>query len=165
MLSKNPYLLITATLVTIFAFTIGGCGDDSAKYSTEKKSSLQSASDVKNFKIPMAEPGDMVAGKLIYEKHCHYCHGKNGRGKGAVAIAITPNPADFISDKKRMAVTDEMLYKSLSYGITDEAGGPKLKKALAMPPFMGVLTPKQRWDVIAYVRDLIKRSTSEEKKR
>lgn len=165
MLNKSPHLLIAVIVLSILASTTGGCGDDSAKYSPEKKSSLQRTSSVKSSKIPVAEPGNLASGKLIYEKHCHYCHGKNGRGKGAVSIAIMPNPADFISDKKRMAVSDETLYKSLSYGITNEDGGPKLEKALAMPPFMGVLTPKQRWDVIAYVRELIRRSRSIEEKR
>jgi mono/diheme cytochrome c family protein len=105
--------------------------------------------------------GDILAGKLVYEKHCHYCHGRKGRGKGPVSIAVVPNPADFISDEKRMAVTDEALYKSLSQGITKESGGQKLEKALAMPPFMGVLTPKERWDVIAYLRKLVRDSKND----
>ncbi|MEE9543265.1 MAG: cytochrome c, partial [Thermodesulfobacteriota bacterium] len=67
--------------------------------------------------------------------------------------------------KKRMAVTDEALYKSLSYGISKESSSEKLEKALAMPPFMGVLSPKERRDVIAYVRELVRLAKSKSKEK
>ncbi len=164
MINKNPHLLITAFTAALLLSFAGGCGQDRAEKSSKKEplaASTTPASYVKE--IPPAEPGDIALGKLVYEKHCHYCHGRKGRGKGAVSIAVVPNPADFIRDEKRMAVTDEALFKSLTYGITKESGGQKLEKALAMPPFKGVLTVKERWDVIAYIRELVRESGSEKK--
>ncbi len=163
LLNKNLHLLITAFSLALFLSFAGGCGQDKAETSSKKEAPKSTAkgSYVKE-KIP-TEPGDITLGKLVYEKHCHYCHGRNGRGKGAVSIAVKPNPADFISDEKRMAVTDEALFKSITYGVTKENGTEELNKALAMPPFMGVLTVKERWDVIAYIRELVRESRSEEK--
>ena len=55
-----------------------------------------------------------------------------------------------------MAVTDEVYINRYHPGSPKRAAGQKLEKALAMPPFMGVLTPKERWDVIAYIRELVR---------
>jgi mono/diheme cytochrome c family protein len=165
MLNKKLHILIAAILFTALLTTTSGCGDDSKTKTADKKALDKSAPAVKSKEVLTAQPGDLAAGKLVYEKHCHYCHGRKGRGKGAVSVAVVPNPADFIRDEKRMAVSDEGLYKSISHGITKESGGQKLEKALAMPPFMGVLTPKERWDVIAYLRMLVSEATSQESKK
>lgn len=165
MLIKNLHLPITALLFSLLVSLASGCGKDTTDSAAQTEATRdQSATHQKVGESIAGEKPDIVAGKIVYEKHCHYCHGKKGRGKGAVSIAIEPNPADFISDKKRMAVTDEALYKSLSHGISKESGGQKLEKAMAMPPFMGVLTPKERWDVIAYIRELVRVSKNEVKK-
>ncbi len=158
--TKNRWLLLQA-LPLFIILSIAACGSDSAENRSEQGSGENNASQKALKNLIRKEPGDIRAGKLIYQKHCHYCHGRKGRGKGAVSIAVKPNPADFTRDDKRMAVTDEALYKSLSYGISKESGSQKLEKALAMPPFMGVLTPKERWDVIAYLRELVRLAKSE----
>lgn len=161
--NKYLHLIVTAfSLVLLLSFA-SGCGQDRAETSSKKESltSTTKADYVKE-EIP-TEPGNIALGKIVYDKHCHYCHGRKGRGKGPVSIAVIPNPADFIRDEKRMAVTDEALFNSVTDGISKESGGQKLEKALAMPPFKGVLTVKERWDVIAYIRELVRGSGSEKK--
>jgi mono/diheme cytochrome c family protein len=156
----------TLCLFILIIFTFAACGSESADNKVEKLESKKSVTQKPKAVVKKTGPADINAGKLVYEKHCHYCHGRKGRGKGAVAIAVKPNPADFIRDEKRMAVTDEALYKSLSNGINKEDNmTQRLEKALAMPPFRGVLTPKERWDVIAYVRELVERAKSEDAKK
>jgi len=93
---------------------------------------------------------DAAAGKLVYERHCHFCHGNKGLGNGPVGIAISPHPADFVHDRKRMKQTDEELFKSISEGVTREVGG----EAMNMPSWKGILSEAERWDVLAYVRQL-----------
>lgn len=94
--------------------------------------------------------GDASAGRKIYFKHCHYCHGEKGLGDGPVGIALTPHPADFVHDKKRMRKTDVELYKSITEGIKKEIGG----EAMTMPRWKEILSEKERWDVLAFVREL-----------
>ncbi len=94
--------------------------------------------------------GDTLRGKLIYEKHCHFCHGRKGLGDGPVGIAVSPHPADFVNDKKRMKKTDEELFESISSGIRKELGGEEM----AMPPWKGTLSAEERRDVISYIRQL-----------
>lgn len=94
--------------------------------------------------------GDRSAGKTIYERYCHYCHGRKGYGDGPVGTAITPHPADFVHDSKRMAKSDEKLFKSIRDGVQRKIGG----EAMAMPRWAHILTEKQIWDVLAYIRQL-----------
>jgi len=98
------------------------------------------------------EAPDLAKGKAIYEQHCHFCHGYKGYGDGPVGIAITPHPANFVEDAKRMAKTDEELYKSISEGIHRDIGGD----AMSMPRWQEVLTDHERWNVLWYIRHLEK---------
>ncbi|MFQ5901772.1 MAG: c-type cytochrome [Thermodesulfobacteriota bacterium] len=93
--------------------------------------------------------GDPEAGKPIYERYCFYCHGRQGLGDGAIGMALTPRPADFVNDLERMAKSDEELLVSISEGIEGIEDAP-----IVMPAWKTVLSEKERWDVLAYVRYL-----------
>jgi len=97
--------------------------------------------------------GDAAAGKLIYERHCHYCHGTKGYGDGPVGTAITPHPADFVHDKKRMLKSDKKLFKSIRDGVKRKIGG----EAMVMPMWGHILSDEDIWNVLAYVRELQRR--------
>lgn len=98
-----------------------------------------------------AEP-DLVKGKEIYEQYCHFCHGYKGYGDGPVGIALSPHPANFVEDSKRMGKTDEELFKSITEGIHRDIGG----EAMSMPRWQEVLTDHERWNVLWYIRHLSK---------
>lgn len=95
---------------------------------------------------------DLANGKQVYEKYCHFCHGYKGYGDGPVGIALSPHPANFVEDAKRMAKTDEELYKSITEGIHRDIGG----EAMSMPRWQEVLTDAERWNVLGYIRHLSK---------
>jgi len=107
-----------------------------------------------------AKGGDAEAGRVIYEKYCHFCHGRKGLGDGPVGIAISPHPADFVNDTKRMSKTDAELFKSISEGIEKAIGGEEM----SMPSWKDILTEQERWDVLAYIRYLSRRGRSGEEK-
>jgi len=107
---------------------------------------------------PPDEPGDPASGRLLYEKNCHFCHGREGRGDGPVGIAVSPHPADFVGDTERMEKSDEELFESITNGVVKELGGEEM----AMPSWKGILTPKERWDLIAYIRYLEKSGKQKE---
>lgn len=94
--------------------------------------------------------GDPASGKAVYEKHCHYCHGMKGYGDGAVGFALTPHPVNFVDDAKSMAKSDAALFKSITEGISRDIGG----KSMFMPRWKEILSEKERWDALAYVRKL-----------
>jgi len=76
---------------------------------------LFSVSCAQSEETATAKKGDYERGRAIYDKYCFYCHGRTGRGDGAVAIAVSPHPADFISDKKRMAKSGRVVIPQEAY--------------------------------------------------
>lgn len=122
-----------------------------------KKADSAKESDAPEASRPAASvKGDPAAGKEIYEKYCFYCHGRDGLGNGAIAMEVSPRPANFLMDWKRMEKSDEELFKSISKGIMKES------KQLSMPAWEFILTEKQRWDVLTYIRSISKTEEGDE---
>ncbi|MBI5903598.1 MAG: cytochrome c [Deltaproteobacteria bacterium] len=133
---------------------LSGCSNNANKAPSDKAAAPGAQVAVKTTQLSeiKAQPGDPAAGKAVYEQYCHYCHGEKGMGDGPIGIAITPRPADLINDRSRLAKTDEQLFYSITEGITRATGG----KEMAMPRWAEILTEKQRWDVLSYIRQLEK---------
>ena len=86
-------------------------------------------------------PTAVQDGKANYEKLCYVCHGLKGKGDGVAAAGLPVRPADHTS----AAVQDQSdgrLFWELSNGHTP------------MPAYENVLSEKERWDLIAYIRTL-----------
>ncbi len=132
---------------------ISGCSQEEGspgKVATNGEVSRQEAQPAPNKGERIT--GDPVVGKEIYNKYCFYCHGREGRGDGAIAIAVEPKPIDFVADKKRMAKPDRVLIKSISEGVEKDDDAP-----IVMPAWKAVLSVQERWDVLAYIRVLSER--------
>jgi len=85
-----------------------------------------------------ATPGDPAEGMKVYTTFCVACHQLDGKGlNGKLA-------ANFVDDKTRLAKSDTELLGSITNGFKGQVG--------QMPPWGPVLKPKQRRDVLAYVR-------------
>ena len=88
---------------------------------------------------------DLNAGAKIYADHCATCHGKAGEGDGEGGKGLNPKPANLAFIMDRWIATDDVLMWSIA------AGGEKLKTDL--PAIKDVLTEKERWQVIHYLRE------------
>ncbi|MBS1503491.1 MAG: cytochrome c, partial [Bacteroidetes bacterium] len=99
----------------------------------------KTAQEVKN---PFAGDKSVLAdGKVLYTANCTPCHGNKGRGDGPAAAALNPKPADHSS----VAVQNESdgaLFWKLSEGRNP------------MPSYKKILTDKQRWELVNYIRTL-----------
>lgn len=98
---------------------------------------------------PANEASLVEAGREIYDEHCWYCHGEEGDGLGPVARYLWPRPRDFqlASFKFRTTPsgelpTDEDLFRTITLGAP----------GTAMPAWEEVLTVRERWQVIAYLK-------------
>lgn len=99
------------------------------------------AQDVKN---PFAGDKAVLAeGTTLYSTNCAPCHGNKGKGDGPAAMALTPKPADHTSALIQ-SETDGSLFWKLSEGRNP------------MPAYKKILTDKQRWELISYIRTLSK---------
>lgn len=75
-------------------------------------------------------------GETIYKTNCLACHGMPGKANFAL---MTPTPGDPAADKFQLQTDGEMFYK-ITNGRTP------------MPSFKNILTDKDRWTVISYIR-------------
>ena len=91
--------------------------------------------------------GDANAGKPVYELKCAGCHGVKGDGKGPAAELLLPKPRDFTSGiyKIRTTVNKTPTDQDIFTIITDGMPGT------SMPPWK-VLTEKERWNLVAYIK-------------
>jgi mono/diheme cytochrome c family protein len=91
------------------------------------------------------EPADAKSverGKRTFTEQCRPCHGKAGKGDGAMADSLRVTPADLSNRQRMQAQQDGELFWKISKGRDP------------MPSFERKLSTKERWDVISYVRTL-----------
>jgi mono/diheme cytochrome c family protein len=77
----------------------------------------------------------------IYTSTCWACHGLDGKGNGPAAANMKIKPADHTSSKVQ-AESDGSLFWKISTGRGD------------MQPYLKVLSVKQRWALVHYIRSL-----------
>lgn len=75
-------------------------------------------------------------GETLYQKNCQSCHGEPTKGNFA---ALQPSPGDPASEKYQNQSDGSIFYK-----ITEGRG--------LMPQFKNIISEKERWDIIAYLR-------------
>lgn len=80
-------------------------------------------------------------GRVIYQKICSVCHGPKGKGDGVAAVGLTVKPADHTSPMVQEQA-DGSLWWELSNGHAP------------MPAYKTILSDKQRWALINYIRTL-----------
>ena len=96
-------------------------------------------------KNPVAvSESSLAAGQKIYVKRCVACHGKTGNGDGSDAADLGIHPAK-LSDPLIREETDGELFWKITVG----------KKP--MPNYGSRLSPTDRWNVINYLRSLVRR--------
>jgi mono/diheme cytochrome c family protein len=98
---------------------------------------------------PVVDEVGVEVGRRIYESRCWFCHGEEGDGQGPIAEYLWPRPRDFTAGSYKLRTTesgelptDEDMYRTVSLGIP----------GTAMPEWGSVLTPEERWQVIAYLK-------------
>ena len=136
----------------------GGHGDDhSAKHASGDAMSHHSHD---KWVDPPAEYADLIShkwadaeaiasGQKLYTKQCVACHGVDGQGAGPMATTLRHPPADLTNNfHTEPGNGDAYLFWRVSEGGLAE---PFRSQGSAMPAFKDVLTPDERWDVLAYI--------------
>jgi len=84
--------------------------------------------------------GNPDAGKIVFEKNCIGCHGKNGEGLGA--MSKLPN---FTDAKVMTGRSDKELFDKITNG----------GKGTGMPAWGSLISEQDRWNLVAYIRTLV----------
>jgi len=97
-----------------------------------------------NVKNPLAGNKSVLAdARTLYVTNCAPCHGTTGKGDGPAAQALNPKPANH-SSALVQSETDGSLFWKLSEGRNP------------MPSYKKILSDQQRWELINYIRTLVK---------
>jgi mono/diheme cytochrome c family protein len=101
------------------------------------------AEEVPKLKNPIPSSKESIGrGKARFEKSCATCHGLDGNGYGPAAQSITTPVRPLSIWKNADASADGYLFWFITNGRTD------------MPAWGVVLSEKERWDLINYIKTL-----------
>jgi len=89
-----------------------------------------------------ATPENLADGEKIFRANCVLCHGEKGEGDGIGGQALPVKPANFTDAKLMSVETDGSLFWKISEG------------RLPMLTWKAILTEKERWQVVDYLRKL-----------
>ena len=91
--------------------------------------------------VPMDDIS-LQRGEILYAVHCELCHGEEGLGDGPLVEFYAEHPPSDLTAANITAQFDGAIFRTVSQGLAD------------MPPLSENLTPRERWDVINYLRFL-----------
>lgn len=91
--------------------------------------------------IPMDDIS-LQRGEILYSIHCALCHGASGHGDGSLANYYADRGPTDLTAAYIISIFDGALYRTISQGFGQ------------MPGLAENLTPRERWDVINYLRTL-----------
>jgi mono/diheme cytochrome c family protein len=86
----------------------------------------------------------LAAGKSLFESNCAACHGAGGRGDGTVRFLLRVPPADLTAGVAAQR-SDGYIYATIRNG------------SIVMPSYADAMSPKERWEVVLYLRSLQRR--------
>ena len=110
-------------------------------------------------------PEILEYGGSVFALNCAMCHGAAGDGEGLLQVKIAfegvdANPPKNLTEDDTQARTDGELYRLISRGsgefpVPDWAETPSAYEGMTtMPPFAQLLSPAERWMLVAYIRTL-----------
>lgn len=106
------------------------------------KETLGDKYDAPEFPEPTEE--QLVLGKGTFTSTCAACHGTEGKGDGAAAIALDPKPADFTDDSHSKYYSDAGRMYIIRNGV----------EGTGMVGWKAALSEEQLMNVYLYVRSL-----------
>ena len=110
-------------------------------------------------------PDVLKYGDLLFQRNCSMCHGAAGDGEGLLQVTIAfeaggVNVPKNLTEEDTQARTDGDLYRIISRGNGDFpapawATNPSAWEGHTnMPRFAQLLSPAERWMLVAYIRTL-----------
>lgn len=86
------------------------------------------------------KPQSVESGRRLFEIYCALCHGVDGKGMGRVATKFIPPPDLTLPMFQQKA--DGFIYGTIRNG------------GAIMPAYSEVLSSKERWDIVNFLRSL-----------
>ena len=103
---------------------------------------------------PAIKKGNPARGRELYVIYCTVCHGLKGKGDGPLARLLDPEPKDHTKGKGKRhgegmnEKSDAKLMKAI------REGGLGVRKSVYMPSFGHLISEKDLWNLLAYLRTI-----------
>ncbi len=81
----------------------------------------------------------LAQGKALFTINCAMCHGQTSAEPGAVGKKLSP-PAPGLEHEQVRERSDAHIFKAITFGFG------------RMPPFKDKLSPRERWDLVNFLR-------------
>ncbi len=133
---------LTVVLSLLIVLTASACGSAGAAPDTDTAGTLAPVPPEYAGKTNPLGAAGAASGAQVYRNNCEACHGAQGHGDGPAGVALEPAPKNLAQLSK--VASDDYLFWRISTG----------RPGTAMPPWKGVLSDEQIWQVISYVRTL-----------
>jgi mono/diheme cytochrome c family protein len=102
--------------------------------------------EAKKIKSPIDATAESIAsGKKLFDRQCSVCHGDDGKGNTDMVGSLPKKPAD-LTRKEMEAVSDGEIFWLMANGLPQSG----------MPSFRTKLSDNEKWQVVAFVRNLSK---------
>jgi mono/diheme cytochrome c family protein len=101
------------------------------------KEIVSQSSELKNPVAPTA--GSLAQGKMLFDINCALCHGSTSTERGPVGKKLVPPPPGLDHDLVK-GLDDPTIFKAITFGFG------------RMPAFKDKLLPRERWDLVNYLR-------------
>jgi len=108
-----------------------------------KVADRDAAEGIKN-PVPATEIS-IAKGHALFTIYCFACHGE--AGNGPVGLVFEPTPVDLSSDYVD-EITDGWIWGTITFG------------SYFMPRYGYDMTPAERWDVVNYIRKVLRKSAA-----
>ena len=133
-------MLIAVGLLTVLA--AAACGSAPVPSGSDNSGKLDAVPAEYAGKTDPLGGAGAASGAQVYQANCEACHGSQGHGDGPAGVALEPAPKNLAELSKTAG--DDYLFWRISTG----------RPGTAMPPWKGVLSDEQIWQVISFIRTL-----------
>jgi len=142
---RRPFLNAAVTLAVAALLGLAQiCLAQASPSPAQSPEAWKAPAEVKQLQNPVKTDGRTVErGKMLYREHCVPCHGKSGVGDGVMAKKMGYKPANLTLERLNQQADGEIFWKV-------SKGRPP------MPEFETQLSARERWDIVSYVRTLLK---------
>lgn len=91
--------------------------------------------------VSLQDPQVRASGQILFGRYCAACHGLGGQADGTIVQRGYPAPKS-LTDPEILLLKEGEIFHVITYGFKN------------MPPHNYQVTPDERWQIIAYVRQL-----------
>jgi len=104
----------------------------------------QAPPEAKELQNPLKGDGGTVPrGQKVFQRYCVPCHGSEGAADGRLAQRLAYKPANLTLEQMSRLADGEIFWKVS-------------KGRKPMPAFEQLLSQRERWDIVSYVRTLVR---------